>query len=50
MSVPGAELRVDGRVMLVTGARRGLRRAYTELFAARGAALGLNDLGVDGAG
>lgn len=45
-------VRFDGRVVIITGAGRGLGAAYAKLLAARGAKVVVNDLGsaVDGSG
>ena len=43
---PGAELRWDGRTVVITGAGRNLGREYALLLASRGARVVVNDLGV----
>ena len=40
-------IRFDGRVVLITGAARGLGHAYAEVIAARGGTVALHDAGVD---
>ncbi len=47
-----AEIRFDDQVVLITGAAGGLGRAHARLFAARGAAVVVNDVGsaLDGSG
>lgn len=46
----GNPLAFDGQVVLITGAARGLGRAYADLLATRGARLVLNDIGVSAGG
>jgi 3-hydroxyacyl-CoA dehydrogenase/3a,7a,12a-trihydroxy-5b-cholest-24-enoyl-CoA hydratase len=42
-----AALTLQGRVILITGAARGLGRCYADLLAAKGARIVVNDLGVE---
>jgi len=42
-----AEMRFDGRVVLITGGGRGMGRAHALLFAARGAKVLVSDVGTD---
>jgi NAD(P)-dependent dehydrogenase (short-subunit alcohol dehydrogenase family) len=42
-----ATLRLDGRVVIVTGGARGIGRSYVDLLAQRGARIIVNDLGVE---
>ena len=44
------ELRFDGRVVIVTGARNSLGKEHAKLLASRGAAVVVNDLGDGGSG
>jgi NAD(P)-dependent dehydrogenase (short-subunit alcohol dehydrogenase family) len=44
------QISLDGKVAVVTGAGRGLGRAYVELLAERGGRVVVNDLGTDVAG